>query len=200
MMALIHKLILKVLIRKQFTSIPLRNYFRTKYNIEIGMYSYGCFCPVRIASGTHIGRYCSIADTVRILNGNHGLQFLTLHPYTYNTSLGIVKSETITRSQCIIEDDVWIGHNAIILPNVRSIGRGAVIAAGAIVTKNVVAYSVVAGNPAKIIKMRFDVNMINQIEASRWWDWDKDKLAQQIAQSPDLIYSPETYFRNSTFS
>lgn len=193
---IISKLILRYLKKDQFTSITLRKYFSDKYNIEIGMYSYGCFCPVRIAAGTRIGRYCSIADTVRVLNGNHGLQYLTLHPYTYNTSLGIVDKETITRTRCIIADDVWIGHNAIILPNVTFVGRGAVIAAGAVVTKNVAPYSIVGGNPAKIIRMRFDEYIINQIETSRWWEWDKKKLSQQIVDLPELIFSPDTFFRN----
>lgn len=188
------KLVLRLLKRDQFASILLRKYFQSKYNIEVGMYSYGCFCPVRIAQGTKIGRYCSIADTVRILNGNHGLNYLTLHPYTYNVNLGVVNAETITRSRCLIADDVWIGHNAIILPNARFIGRGSVIAAGAVVTKDVLPYSIVGGNPAKLIRMRFSEKIIEQIESSGWWEWDKEKLARVILDTPELIYSPESYF------
>lgn len=188
------KLVLRLLKRDQFDSILLRKYFQSKYNIEVGMYSYGCFCPVRIAQGTKIGRYCSIADTVRILNGNHGLNYLTLHPYTYNVNLGVVNAETITRSRCLIADDVWIGHNAIILPNARFIGRGSVIAAGAVVTKDVLPYSIVGGNPAKLIRMRFSEKIIEQIESSGWWEWDKEKLARVILDTPELIYSPESYF------
>lgn len=199
MIKLIRRIIIRYLKNNQFTSLILRNYFIKHHNIKVGLYSYGCFCPIRIAAGTSIGRYCSIADTVRILNGNHGLHYLTLHPYTYNTSLGIVSKETITRNNCTIEDDVWIGHNAIILPNVCKVGRGSVIAAGAVVTKNVPAYAIVGGNPAKLIRMRFDENMIELIESSRWWEWDKEKLAQQIALSPELIYSPEVFFKNKQF-
>lgn len=194
MKKIFEKLFLRYLKSDQFCSVRLRKYFQSKYNIEIGMYSYGCFCPVRIAQGTKIGRYCSLADTVRILNGNHGLNYLTLHPYTYNTSLGVVNTETITRSQCVVADDVWIGHNAIILPNVRSIGRGAVIAAGAVVTKDVLPYSIIGGNPAKLIRMRFTEEIIEKIEYSQWWKWDKEKMAQHIKNTPELIYSPETFF------
>lgn len=188
------KLIIKLLKKRQFTSLYLRRLFSKLYNINVGLYSYGCFCPVRIAPGTRIGRYCSIADTVRILNGNHGLDYLTLHPYLYNTSLGLVSKETISRSQCVVEDDVWIGHNAIILPNARRLGRGSVIAAGAVVTKDVPRYAIVAGNPAKIIRMRFENDLIDKIEACRWWEWDKSELSTKIIQEPTMLYQPATYF------
>ena len=191
---LVRKLLLKVLLRRQFTSSWLRVYFRKQFNITVGMYSYGCFCSTRIASGTVVGRYCSIADTVRVLNGNHGLSFLILHPYAYNPGLGLVQRETITRSRCTISDDVWIGHNAIILPNVGQIGRGAVIAAGAVVTKDVSPYAIVGGNPARVIKMRFEPELIEKIESTRWWEWDRQELARQMARNPELIYDPARHF------
>lgn len=194
MSGLLHRLILRSLRKNQFESGLLRRIFLRKYDIEVGMYSYGCFCPQRIAWGTRIGRYCSIADTVRVLNGNHGLHFLTLHPYTYNTTLGLVQKEAITRTRCVIEDDVWIGHNAMILPNVEKVGRGAVIAAGAVVTKDVAPYSIVGGSPARTIRMRFDEELIARIEASRWWEWDKQELAKQMRECPELVYAPAQYF------
>ena len=164
------------------------------YNITVGMYSYGCFDKARIARGTIVGRYCSFANTVNIFNGNHGLEFLTLHAYAYNPSLNIVENEKIVRSQCTVEDDVWLGHNSIILPSVSKIGRGAVVAAGAVVTKNVPRYAIVAGNPAKIIRMRFDEFTINKIEETKWWEWDLVKLKHHIAQNPDLVYRPIQFF------
>lgn len=194
---LVHRILMKVLLRRQFTSRFLRYYFLKKYDIRVGLHSYGCFCPTRIAPGTVIGRYCSIADTVRVLNGNHGLSFLMLHPYAYNPSLGLVAKETITRSRCTIADDVWIGHNAIILPNATEIGRGAVIAAGAVVTRSVPPYAIVGGNPARVIKMRFDPELIEKIEATKWWEWDRKELARQLARNPELIYAPAGYFARS---
>lgn len=194
MSGILEKIVLRTLRKRQFDSTLLRDIFRKRYGIEVGMYSYGCFCPQRIAAGTRIGRYCSIAETVRVLNGNHGLHFLTLHPFTYNTTLGVVDKETITRTRCVIEDDVWIGHNAMILPNVSRVGRGAVIAAGAVVTKDVAPYAIVAGNPARVLRMRFDEELIAQIEASRWWEWDKAELARQIRECPELVYQPARYF------
>jgi len=180
--------------KDEFRNKRLREIFLEKYQIDIGMYSYGCFDQNRIARGTIIGRYCSFAKTAVIFNGNHGLDFLTTHPYLYNPSLGLVINETIKRTRCVVSDDVWIGHNAIILPRVDSIGRGAVIAAGAVVTKNVPAYAVVAGNPAKLIKYRFSPKVIEKIESTEWWKNEERELKELMKSKPDLVYRPANYF------
>lgn len=188
------KLFLRRHLRDQFASQPLRGFFKAKYAIDVGLYSYGCFDPQRIARGTVIGRYCSFSDTCRVLNGNHGVGFISLHPYLYNTSLGFVESETIVRTRCVIEDDVWIGHAATILPSVSSIGRGAAIGAGAVVTKNVAPYAIVAGNPARVIRSRFSEKTIDQIERSRWWMLSAQELKLLISDNPEMIFKPEQYF------
>jgi hypothetical protein len=74
-----------------------------------------------------------------------------------------------------IGHDVWVGHGAIILPG-RSVGTGAVVAAGAIVTKDVPAYTIVAGNPARAIKRRFPEEITNRLAQLAWWDWDHETL------------------------
>jgi len=194
---LITKFRIKRAIQNQFEDIWLRDYFYAKFNISVGLYSYGCFDSLRIPKNTKIGRYCSFSSTCYFLNGNHGLAYLSLHPYLYNPALNIVATETIERTEFIIEDDVWIGHNAIILPSVSKIGRGAVIAAGAVVTKNVAAYEIVGGVPAKAIGQRFDVDTIKRIESLKWWLWSKEKLAFEIKSNPNLIYKPVAHFSSS---
>lgn len=184
---------MKHLKKDEFRSKPLRKLFHEEYGIDIGMYSYGCFDPNRIARGTIIGRYCSFAQTAFIFNGNHGLDFMTTHPFIYNPGLGLVETETIQRSRCVVSDDVWIGHNAIILPRVASIGRGAVVAAGAVITRDVPSYAVVAGNPAKILKYRFVPEVIEKIEGTKWWENDESELKAVIISTPDLIYKPAKY-------
>lgn len=184
------RLIVYVLRRDEFEGVLLRRYFHNLYGIEVGLYSYGCFDPKRVPRNTIVGRYCSFAPTAQIFNANHGLSFLSMHPYLYNTGLGMVPCETISRTRCTIEDDVWLGHNSVILPGVNTVGRGAVVAAGAVVTKNVPRYAVVAGNPARIIKYRFNSDVIERIEAMGWWRLDKDELKKIVVNDPDLAYSP----------
>lgn len=175
----------------EFESEFLRKLYRDLYGVDVGLYSYGCFDPRRIDPYTRIGRYCSFASTVYRFNGNHGKNFLTLHPYAYNIDFGIVQSETIVRSECFIEDDVWVGHNAIILPSVKNVGRGAIIGAGAVVTKDVPPYSIVVGNPAVVKGYRFEPDVIEMIEDSQWWTMSKDELAKVIRDNPDFVFNPQ---------
>lgn len=187
----VYKFVWAVLRRREMSSRLLRLSLMKFHGVSVGMYSYGCFDPKRIGRGTSIGRYCSFASTSYRFNGNHGLQFLSLHPYLYNIRLGMVNKEMIVRSHCVIEDDVWLGHAALILPKVKLIGRGSVIAAGAVVTKDVPKYAIVAGNPAKVIKYRFDAATIERIENTRWWLKSKDEIAMMINENPELLYRPQ---------
>ena len=113
----------------------LRKAFRQGYNIKVGEYSYGCFDRDRFTPNMTIGGYCLFSRSCRRVNANHMLNFLSLHPYFYNTKFGVVAQEQVERFHCQIGDDVWVGHNVVILPTITAIGRGAVLAAGAIVTK-----------------------------------------------------------------
>jgi acetyltransferase-like isoleucine patch superfamily enzyme len=88
------------------------------------------------------------------------------------TSQGV---DVISKGDIIIEDDVWIGVNAVILGDVK-IGRGAVVGAGSIVTKNIPPYAIVAGNPAKVIKQRFTPEQIEKLENSQWWTWSNKEI------------------------
>lgn len=128
---------------------------------------------------------------------NHGTSFLGLSAYFFNESLGVVSENTIPTSKLDISDDVWIGHNATILPDVGSIGRGAVIAAESVVTKAVPAYAVVAGNPARVIRYRFDESVIEQVEASRWWEKEPSELRALLSTNPGLVFNPATHFSGS---
>lgn len=109
-----------------------------------------------------IGNYCSIAANVTFLLGHdHRVDYLSTFPYKAEV-LHVQKSEAISKGDIIIDDDVWIGYRAIIMSGVH-IGQGAVIAAGAVVTKDVPPYAIVGGIPAKIIKYRFEAKIINKL-------------------------------------
>ena len=149
----LRKYVLKYIARMeggQPYSATIRKIFQDYHRIEIGMYSYGgCFSIDNVPDGTIVGRYCSFASEFSILNGNHPAKFKSQHPFFYNPAFGYVKELLITRSKLVIENDVWIGHGAIILPAVTRIENGAIIGAGCVVTKNVPPYAIVAGNPAR---------------------------------------------------
>lgn len=179
------------------TSEELRRFFSERYQINVGLYSYGCFDADRIAKGTTIGRYCSFAASAHIFNGNHGIDFLSLHPYLYNVQLGYVTKETIKRTRCTVEDDVWVGHAAIILPQVELIGRGSVIGAGAVVTRDVPKYAIVAGNPARVIRYRFSEAVIERIEATEWWKMTATDLQALMQEKPEMVFRPADYFLNN---
>lgn len=162
-------------------SLTLRKIYLDYHQIEIGLYSYGgCFEISRIQPFTIFGRYCSVGSGVCIFNANHPLSHKSLHPFFYNPYFGIVEDEKIERRFIEIGNDVWFGHDAIITPSVKKIGDGAVIGAGAVVTKDVPDFAVIAGNPAKIIKYRFDEKVIKEIKESKWWDDDISTLKNDL--------------------
>lgn len=187
---LFEKLRLKLLLRDEYESLALRRHFATRYNIEIGLHSYGCFDRWRIPPKSRIGRYCSFAKSARILDANHPIEALSTHPYIYERHFGVVKTDLIDPSPIVVEDDVWLSHNVIVTPGCKHIGRGAVIGAGAVVTRDVPAYAIMAGNPARLVRMRFVPETIAAIEASRWWLLDRRELAALVAAQPEAIYHP----------
>lgn len=176
--------------RNQFDNPKLRAFFRERYDIDVGTYSYGCFDRWRMPGPMRIGRYCSIGNSVRRAERNHPLEAITTHPALYDPLFGVVDHEPAPVPPLVIEDDVWIGHNVMILPNVLFIGRGAVIGAGSVVTKNVDPYTVVVGNPARKIRDRFTPEMIAQVEASRWWELSLGDLRKIADTNPDLLNHP----------
>lgn len=120
-----------------------------------------------------IGKYCQIGADVAIHTSNHPMSFLStyINKNLFDGELSSLKE--IKRT--IIGNDVWIGHNVIILGNV-TIGNGAILAAGAVVTKDVAPYTIVAGVPAKPIKKRFSERIIQEIEDLKWWDLSEMEL------------------------
>ena len=189
--SLLEKVRLRLLTRDEYESTELRRWFASRWGVEVGLYSYGCFDPWRIPARTRIGRYCSFAKSARILDANHPLDALTTHPFLYERKFGVVSADLIDPEWIVIEDGVWISHNATISPGCKHIGRGAVIGAGAVVTKNVPAYAIVAGMPAKVLRYRFDREMQAAVEASRWWDLDKPALAEMAHQNLDTLLHPD---------
>lgn len=125
-----------------------------------------------------IGKYCAIAPDVKIGLGIHPVDKISTYPGFYSKkasgSIHIDHDPTVLESKpVVIGNDVWIGTNSLILDGV-TIGNGAIIAAGSVVTKDVKPYAIVAGVPAKTIRMRFEDMQITLLENFKWWDKDLD--------------------------
>jgi acetyltransferase-like isoleucine patch superfamily enzyme len=162
-------------------------YYDAQNNPKYSKYSIGCFTygePNVLDWGEanlKIGSFCSISSNVNILlGGNHRTDWVTTFPFSvlWEGFQNIVGHPS-TNGDVIIENDVWIGTGVTILSGV-TIGNGAVIGAGSIVTKNVDPYAIVAGNPARLIRKRFDDEIINKLLEIKWWEWEKQKIEKNI--------------------
>ncbi|MBR5658494.1 MAG: CatB-related O-acetyltransferase [Lachnospiraceae bacterium] len=160
----------------QKTSALARKKARER-KVEIGMHSYGsCFDPGFNVGGTvTIGRYCSFGPNVRYFGGNHPMQYATMTPYFYRKEWGYDVKD-IPRQELTVGHDVWVGYGTIITSSCKSIGNGAVIGAGSIVTKDVPPYAIVMGVPARITGYRFPEETQKKLEESKWWDKEPDEL------------------------
>jgi virginiamycin A acetyltransferase len=173
-LGIVRRLALKLALRLErgpFYTATAREIMIQHYGVNIGAYSYGeCFVPTAFPAGVSIGRYVSVGPEVRVYLRNHPADRLSLHPFFYNHNLGFVKQDTIPMGELMIEHDAWIGARVIITPGCSRIGLGAVIGAGAVVTKNVPDFAVMVGNPAKLIRLRFSEEVCELLRASRWWE------------------------------
>lgn len=148
-----------------------------KYKIGIGSYGFPTINDWNDGTNLFIGNYCSFADNITILlGGEHHTDWITTYPFkTLGNPDFNLNCDRKSKGDVVIKNDVWISKNVIILSGVV-IGNGAVIGAGSVVTKNVPSYSIVAGNPAKIIKYRFNSEEIASLKKIAWWDWPSEKI------------------------
>lgn len=136
-----------------------------------------------------IGKFVQIAHGVRFItsSANHKMSGFSTYPFNTFMMTPQTTSEYITamfedaqnRGDTVVGNDVWIGMNAMIMPGVK-IGDGAIIGANSVVTKNIEPYTIVAGNPAKQVKKRFDEHTINTLLDIKWWDWSIEKIEKNI--------------------
>jgi len=148
-------------------------------NVNMDRYSFcGYNCEI---NNCQIGSFCSIANGVIIGGGMHPISWVSTSPVFYEgrdsvkTKFSTKKREPVKTT--IIGHDVWIGQNVLIKQGV-SIGTGSIVGMGSVVTKNIEPYTIVAGNPAKIIRKRFDDKIISSLLKSEWWNFNNDKLTK----------------------
>ena len=164
-----------------FHSKTLRRILLKHHGVSVGPYSYGtCLNPGQMPWGTTIGAYCSFATGIRIHRTNHPSETLSQHPFFYNDNLGLIPERIVKNEDnpLTIGSDVWIGDNVIILPRCQSIGNGAMIGAGSIVTRDVEPYTIMTGAPAKLLKRRYAPEIEALVVDSRWWELPLPELLE----------------------
>lgn len=132
-----------------------------------------------------IGKFCALACGAKfIMNGaNHKLSGFSTYPFGIfgqGWEAAVPAPENLpSRGDTVVGNDVWIGYDAIVMPGVK-IGNGAIVAARAVVVKDVPAYAVVGGNPAKVLKSRFPPETVAALEQIVWWNWPVEKVTRHL--------------------
>lgn len=146
-----------------------------KYNV---LYNYD-FSKVKLV----IGKFCAIAAETRfIMTGDHKLDAISTYPFPifqrgWESAFNIY--DLPVKGDILVGHDVWFGYDSLVKNGV-TIGNGAIIAARAVVIKDVPPYAIVAGNPAKVVKMRFDDKTIERLQKIAWWDWEIEKINRNL--------------------
>ncbi len=133
-----------------------------------------------------IGRYCAIASGTKFMMnaGNHKLKAFTTYPFKIFAARGWgggdrTREDIHYKGDIVVGNDVWFGYDVLVMPGAR-IGHGAIIGARAVVTGTIPPYAIAAGNPAKVIRMRFDAETIDLLLRLAWWDWPPDEVAEHL--------------------
>jgi virginiamycin A acetyltransferase len=146
---------------------------------QVGVWSYGNPQVLSWHEGAQlrVGKYCSVAEGVTILlGGGHRTDWVTTYPFSALWPAGKgIPGHPQTKGDVIIENDVWVGRDALILSGVK-IGNGAVIGARSVVAKDVPPYTIVAGNPARVIRERFTPAQREALLKIQWWNWPEGRI------------------------
>lgn len=160
----------------EYYSTTLRRIFAEVYDIEVGIGTYGSIFSRSFRPHVKVGSYCSFAQGIQRLYANHPLDQVSTHPLFHLSEFGCVSSNSNPTYSLTIGNDVWVGVNAIITSSCRVIGDGAVIGAGSVVTHDVEPYSIVVGNPARVLRYRFEPEVRKSLIDSEWYKLSPSQL------------------------
>ena len=177
-------------------ALPFGSHLTFGSDVAVEPYAYLChnsvisirafsYTPPQMEPGVKVGRYCSIAAGLRVLQHRHPIEWLTTSPFCYHTgdvynaayaAFGLGPATPYDYPHGLapapeIANDVWIGQDVLLARNI-TIGTGAVVAAGSVVMKSVAPYMIVGGNPARVIRPRFTEALIVRLLKSEWWEYD----------------------------
>jgi virginiamycin A acetyltransferase len=165
-------------------------YVHRYYGFTAGRYSYGYDqvgrAPGRLAS---VGAFTSIAEQLLVTGLNHPTKLGTTHPILFVKDSGFIPEDDVppeSNGPVTIGNDCWIGARVTILPRVH-IGDGAIVAAGAVVTKDVAPYSIVGGVPARVMGRRFSEEDAAKLQALKWWEWSDVEIRARIDDIKDPV-------------
>lgn len=150
--------------------------------VTMGTQTYGFDAAVRTwqaRESVQIGSWCSAGDNVQILAGGNHPQHVGTYPFRSRLLDGWFENDSTDNGPVVIGSDVWVGMDATILSGVE-IGHGSIVAAGSMVTKSFPPYSVIGGNPARLIRRRFDEATIAALLRIAWWDWPETRIRAAI--------------------
>ena len=174
-------------------------------NVEVGSYSYYSDFDDPLAffernlkynfgySGARlvVGKFCQLAHGTTFIfpDANHASSGISTYPFAvlggaWAEALPLAEYPFPAKGDTVIGSDVWFGYESLVMPGI-SIGHGAIIAARSVVTQDVPPYAIVAGNPARIVRMRFDDARIKALLDMAWWDWPEDQIQARI---PELVF------------
>ncbi len=157
---------------------------------SIGRASYGRLKVIDFGEGAtlKVGAFCSFAVGVQVmLGGNHRPDWTTTYPFSARgRRFAHIQGHPVSRGDVLIGNDVWIGHEALILSGV-TIGDGAVVGARSVVSRDVPPYGVVAGNPARLIRYRFSPEVVERLLSIKWWNWADSRIDEAVP----LMLKPE---------
>lgn len=177
--------VINSVVAESYSRVP-ESFLQNNGKVEIGAFSY--VVQNSFLENCIIGRFCSIAANVKLMSEGHPIDRVSTSTWSYGNNINnIVRSDfgceinqnrkILFSDKTVIQNDVWIGEGAIIKRGV-TIGHGSVIAGYSVVVKDVPPYSVVGGNPAKIIKYRFNDDLVKKLVETKWWDLEPNVLAQ----------------------